>query len=116
MKKTVRILSLALAVLMLAATALTLASCGSKLSGTYKTDAVFGSYVSYTFKGDKVTFETVVAGVTAATIEGTYKIDGDKITLTWGDEKNDKALSGEMDYKKTDDGIKIGVLELKKEK
>lgn len=93
---------------------LSLVACGNKLSGTYKTDSVLGSYMSYTFDGDKVTFEVVAAGISTVKIDGTYKIDGEKITLTWGDETSDKALSGELDFEKTDDGIKIGILELKK--
>lgn len=93
---------------------LSLVACGNKLSGTYKTEEKLGSYMSYTFDGDKVTCKLVAAGITAATLEGTYKIDGDKITLTWNSDEIDGALAGELDFTKTDDGIKIGVLELKK--
>lgn len=106
-----KLLCVALVVVMM----LSLVACGTKLSGTYKTNSVAGSYVSYTFSGSKVTFKTVALNAVVAEIEGTYKIDGDKITLTWGDEKNDKALSGELSFKKDGKTITIGALELTKE-
>lgn len=94
---------------------LSLVACSTKLSGTYKTDSVAGSYVSYTFSGSKVTFTTYVLGTKAIETTGTYKIDGSEITFTWdnGEESKD-ALSGTQTFEKTDDGIKIGVLTLKK--
>lgn len=94
---------------------LSLVACGSKLSGTYKTDSLAGSYVSYTFSGSKVTFTTYVLGTKAIETTGTYKIDGNEITFTWdnGEESKD-ALSGTQTYEKTEDGIKIGILSLKK--
>lgn len=90
---------------------LSLVACGNKLSGTYESSVT--GLLSYTFEGSKVTF-TVGSGKLSTSITGTYKIDGDTITLTWGDEKNDKALSGEQSFEKTDDGIKIGGVEFTK--
>lgn len=92
---------------------LSLVACGGKLSGTYKTEEIAKSYVTYTFSGSKVTFQAFVLGVGTGEVEGTYKIDGDQITFTW-DGDSDKALTGTQTFEKTDDGIKIGVLTLKK--
>lgn len=118
MKKTVRILSLTLAVLMLAATALTLASCGSKLSGTYKTEGLL-TYQTYTFDGDKVTIKTYggISGTKLLEFEGTYKIDGDEITITYAEDEDtgDALAAGTYEFKKTDDGIKIGTKEMTKQ-
>lgn len=94
---------------------LSLVACGSKLSGTYKTEEKLGSYASYTFSGSKVTFTTYVLGNKVGEATGTYKIDGNEITFTWdnGGDSED-AVSGTQTFEKTDDGIKIGVLTLKK--
>ena len=106
-----RILSLILAVAVLATMCLTFASCG-KLSGTYKNNGIFGlAATELTFKGNKITIE--MGGVTA---EGTYKIKDDKITIEITDENEDEAtwsdilkiFNGEHDFEKGDDYIKIG--------
>jgi len=105
-----RILSVVLAVAVLAALCLTFASCG--LSGTYKNNGLFGlGATELTFKGSKVIVE--MGGVEA---EGTYKIKDDKITIEFADENEDEAtfadlfklLNGEHDFEKGDDYIKIG--------
>ena len=62
---------------------LILFSCGNndKLSGTY-VGSSFGFRKSYTFDGDKVT----VTDMTGIPLNGTYKIDGDTITIkTWSE-------------------------------
>lgn len=105
-----RILSIALAVAVLATMCLTFASCG-KLSGTYKNNGFLGlAATELTFKGNKVTIE--VNGVEA---EGTYKIKDDKITIEIADENEDEAtwsdilkiFNGEHDFEKGDDYIEI---------
>lgn len=53
MKKSIRILSLVLAVAMLAGMALTLVACGNKLSGEYEMSSKLGS-VTLKFSGSKV--------------------------------------------------------------
>lgn len=94
---------------------LSLVACGTKLSGTYETDGILGSYVSYKFSGGKLTVTTYVLGNVVATVEGTYKIDGDQITITYNTDNDDnEGISGTQSFEKTDDGIKIGVLTLKK--
>ena len=108
MKKLTKVLALAIVVAM---ACLALASCGG-LSGTYENNGFFGAGATeLTFKGNKITVE--MGGVEA---EGTYKIDGDKITIEIEDENEDEAtwgdlfqiLNGEHDFEKGDDYIKIG--------
>ncbi len=97
---------------------LSLAACGNKLSGTYSVKNALGE-VSYTFDGDKVVVKTFALGVKVLEVEGTYKIDGDEITLTYGsdDAKGDgNVLSGTQKFVKGDGYIEIGALKLEKQK
>lgn len=103
MKKLTKVLALAVVVAM---ACLVLASCG--LSGKYE-----GSLHTLEFKGSNVTIKGNVSKITA---EGTYKIDGDKITITL-DNVGDNAFSasdalamfnGEHDFEKGDGFVKIG--------
>lgn len=103
MKKSVRVLAVAMALLMVM---VVLASCGTKLSGTYK-----GTLTTLTFDGDKVTASDLTGIVK---IEGTYKIDGDKITLTFGNDT--LKLGGEHTFEKDGDTIKIDGIKYTKEK
>jgi len=103
-----RILSVVLAVAVLAALCLTFASCG--LSGTYKNNGLFGlGATELTFKGSKVIVE--MGGVEA---EGTYKIKDDKITIELENDGNLgwddllKVFNGTHDFEKGKDYIKIG--------
>ena len=94
---------------------LSLAACGNKLKGTYKTEETWGSYVSYTFDGNEVTVKTYVAGVKLLELEGTYEInkDADEITITYGDEQeSDDIISGTQSFEKGDGYIKIGTTKL----
>ena len=68
-----RIVCLVLAAVLLTAL---LAGCGSKLSGKYSSGGLIPQ--TFTFKGDNVTMSAF--GITA---EGTYKIQGDKIVITY---------------------------------
>lgn len=108
MKNLVRILSLALVVVMLCAT---LASCAG-LSGTYSAD-VFGVKTTYKFGAFGKVTATVEALGQSETIEGKYKVDGDKIIFTY--EEDGKESTNEAKFEKTDDGIKIGGVDFKKQ-
>ena len=108
MKKTVKILALVMVAAMLCCV---LASCGNTLKGTYKTDGLFGiGEVKYTFDGDKFTY-AYVPGVDALaiTLNGTYVIEDNQITLTLSDGSEDsQSISGTHAFEKGDDYIKIG--------
>ena len=117
MKRSVKILALAMAALMLC---LSLVACGKKLSGEYELDATIlgtGAVTTYAFSGSKVTItlETKAGGIVTKTIElnGKYAIDGDKITFEFEGE-DAKTYSGEFDFEETEKGIKIGIVEYKK--
>ena len=107
MKKTfVRALALTLVAVMLVTM---LVSCGGIKAGEYKSAELLGSYTKYTFKGNNYTLESYIANnkVDSATVEGTYKVDGDEIIFTWedseGNEKTDTVAFAEND----DGSIKI---------
>ena len=106
MKKTVKILALVMVAAMLCCV---LASCGNTLKGTYKTDGLLGiGEVKYTFDGDKFTYVAGV-GALAITLNGTYVIEDNQITLTLSDGAEDsQSISGTHAFEKGDDYIKIG--------
>ena len=105
-KNIIKIAALSLVLVMLVAT---LASCGG-LSGTYE-----GIGTEYTFKGNKVSIQINALGIDIGDpIEGTYKISGDKITLTFADEEGADEYSGTFDFEKGEDYIKIGVAKYNK--
>ncbi len=121
MKKSIKLISVVLAALMLC---FALASCGKKLSGTYSAeiDIVLVKYTAtYEFSGSKVTAtkETeggITGAVNSVTFEGEYEIEDDKITFTWDTEDDDGVIKGgTFKFEKTDDGIKIGTVEYKKQ-
>ncbi len=117
MKTITRILALTL---MTAVLLLVLASCSGSapLDGTYKAE-VFGTGTEYVFNGKTVTLHVTVAGMVAATLEGTYEIAENKITLTFGgDEDTAKQYSGMFDFSMDEEGdtIKIGIVEYSKVK
>ena len=109
MKKFAKIMALALVAIMLCTA---LVSCGKKLSGEY--EATFlGSGIVLEFKGNKVTYTAKAAGAEVASVEGTYKIEDDKITLTFeaekdSEEKAAEEMSGTFDFEEGEDYIKIG--------
>ena len=102
-----KIISTLLVCVLLLGCVLTLASCGKKLRGTYVMEIGGVELASYTFKGKKV---TVKSG--SVTTEGTYKIKGDKITITM--EVEGEEFEEEYDFEKGKDYIKIDGVELKK--
>ena len=105
MKKSVRILALAMALLMVT---FVFASCGKTLKGTYSAE-IAGTGVEMTFEGKNVTIALKLLGAELGSSTGTYKIEDDKITLTF-DSDNDKvkAYNGTFDFEEGDDYIKIG--------
>ena len=112
MKKTVRLIALAMVAIVLC---LALASCGKTLSGKYSAEAL-GTGVTYEFSGKKVTITSKAVGVEVYSVEAEYKIEDDKITITIpGDADEDaKDVGGTFDFVETEDGIKIGIVEYKK--
>ncbi len=92
MKKTIRIMALVMALVMLCGM---LAACGNVLSGTYSNGIggdTLGGKVSYTFSGKKVTISATVSLIVSSTaeFEGEYEIseaaDGTKnITFSFED-------------------------------
>ncbi len=119
MKTTLRITAIVLVVLMLA---LALAACGKILSGEYSAEKL-GSGITLEFEGKNVTAIIKVATVKLGEIEGTYSINGDKITLDFVDEDAAEDedvrdyladINGEFDFEETEDGIKIGKIEFEK--
>lgn len=111
MKRSIRILAIAMVAIMLC---LTLVSCGKKLSGTYSAE-IFGSGAEYEFKGSKVTITVKALGTEVATAEGKYSIDDDKITFEFeSDDEDVKEYSGTFDFEEKEDSIKIGIIEYEK--
>ena len=105
MKTTVRIIAVLLLVCMLGATVV---ACGKKLSGTYSAEFI-GTGVEYVFDGSKVSINLKAAGVQLASAEGTYSIDGDKITIEFESEDDKvKNYAGTFDFEEGEDYIKIG--------
>ena len=111
MKKSIRIIAVALVAVMLC---LSLVACGKKLSGTYSAE-ILGSGAEYEFKGSKVTVTYKALGVVGFEAEGTYKIKDDKITFTFeSDDKDAKDYNGTFDFEEGDDYIKIGIIKYTK--
>ena len=117
MKKTLRIMAIAMVALMLC---LSLTSCfGKKLSGTYEAEVDIGlasSSYEYTFKGKNVTLvvtkKTFATSEDKDTYEGTYEIteldNGDmEITFNFEDE-GEGVKSGTVSFEEGEDYIKIG--------
>jgi hypothetical protein len=114
MRKLTKIVAL---VLVVALACVALASCGKKLSGTYKAEVV-GTGATYTFKGSKVTITAKLFGA-ETTFEGKYEIyeeDGaEKIKFTFEDEDAEQ-YSGSFSFSEGDGYIKIGVIKYTKSK
>lgn len=122
MKKSVRVLAVAMALLMVM---VVFASCGKTLKGTYSAeiDVVVLKYTaSYEFSGKNVTVTKVVnpkiGESKTLTIEGTYEIitnDDDtmdiKLSFTTED---DHIKSGTFDFEEGDGFIKIAGLKYTK--
>ncbi len=122
MKKTVRILAVVMAVLMVT---LVLASCGKTLKGAYsaEVDVVVLKYTAtYEFSGKNVTVTKVVnpliGDTKTSTIEGTYEIiENDDGTMDIKFEfktDDDHIKSGTFDFEEGEDYIKIGIVKYTK--
>lgn len=119
MKKSIKILAIVMTVVMVC---LTLASCGKKLSGDYTADFL-GTGTTLSFKGSNVTMTVKVLTVEVASVEGTYKIEDDKITFDFIDEdkvedEDAKAVladfNGTLKFEEGDDYIKIAGVKYEK--
>ena len=105
MKKTTKILALVLVVAMLGCM---LAACGKKLSGKYSMEA-FGTGATMDFSGSKVTITVKLVGKELASVDGTYKIEDDQITLNFESDEDDvNKYNGTFDFEEGDGYIKIG--------
>ncbi len=122
MKKTVRILAVVMAVLMVT---LVLASCGKTLKGAYsaEVDVVVLKYTAtYEFSGKNVTVTKVVNPLIGdsktSTIEGTYEIiendDGSMDIKFEFKTADDHIKSGTFDFEEGEDYIKIGIVKYTK--
>ncbi len=118
MKKSIRLIAIAVVAVMLC---LSLASCAQTLSGKYENDDL---NVTYEFSGKNVKITApkgIVGALTGekAVYEGTYEIDEDHITITLVDDEGeeiDNAYAGTFDFKEDDDGdITIGKVEYEKQ-
>jgi len=112
MKKATKLLALTLALVMVLSM---LAACGTRLNGTYRAE-VLGNGMSYSFKGSSVTLNVSLLGTVVASVEGTYKIEDGKITLSFsGDAEEAKEYSGTFDFVQNENSIKIGMFEYVKD-
>ena len=112
MKKSVRILALALA---LVTVCFVFVACGKKLSGTYTAD-IWGSGVAMTFDGKEVKIAVTVLDKEVASRTATYEIKDDKISFEFADEEEVEntiakkvleAMEEPADFEEGDDYIKI---------
>ena len=115
-----KFISIALLCVLLVGCMFTLASCGKKLSGTYKIDALVASS-SYEFKGSKVIITAEALGAQKS-FEGKYKItenDKDETVIVFTFEDSDaQKYSGEFPFTSGKEGdteyIKIAGVKYKK--
>ena len=77
------------AILLICVLVCSLTACAAKLNGTYSSDGIIKQ--SFTFKEDNV----VIMSAFGIDAEGTYKIDDDKITITY------KLLNLSYDWEKS---------------
>lgn len=113
MKTTVKVVSVALVIVMLAAV---LASCGSTIMGTYsnQSSGILGTNgAKYEFKaGGKVAITTTIVNQNNTT-EAKYKIEGDKITFTYENDGDTKSTT--HSFEKGDGYIKIDGIQYDKQ-
>ncbi len=129
MKKTIRIMALALALVMLCGM---FVACGKTLSGTYSMEAglggLVGGSVSMTFSGSKVTITTtgtLLGSTSTAESKGTYEIteaeDGTmSINIALDDDADEDAKTYEGNFTFAEDKeaetISIGIFTFTKKK
>lgn len=97
-----------ISVMLICVMACSLTACATKLSGTYTSDGIIEQ--SFTFKEDDV----VVISAFGIDAEGTYKIEDDKITITY--KLLNLSYDWEKSFEKDGDTITIDGTEFVKEK
>lgn len=97
-----------ISVLLIFVMACSLTACATKLNGTYTSDGLIEQ--SFTFKEDNI----VVISAFGIDAEGTYKIEDDKITITY--KLLNLSYDWEKSFEKDGDTIKIDGTEFVKEK
>ncbi len=118
MKKSIRIIAVAIAAIVLCMSLVSCGLFGKKLDGKFENES---NGVTYDFDGKNVTI-TAPDGILGAiggksvTYEGTYEIDDDKITFKLvdddGDELEDCYYNGTFDFEEAKNGdIIIGKTE-----
>ena len=121
MKKSIRILAVVLALMMVT---VVFASCAKTIKGTYKAEiggSLAGYTATYTFSGKKVEISktaTLLGQSKTTTLEGTYEIaekdDGTmEITITL-DSEDDDIKSGTFTFEEGENYIKIGLVKYDK--
>ena len=111
MKKSVRILAVVMALLMVT---LVFASCSKTLKGKYSSE-LMGTGSTLEFSGKNVTITYKFMGAELASVEGTYEIKDDKITIDIeSDNEFIAAMDGTFDFAEDGDTIKIGITTYKK--
>ena len=123
MKRSVRILAVALALLMVT---FVFASCGKTIKGTYEAEidgGLLGKYTAtYEFSGSKVTVTrkttNILQQVETKTYNGTYEItenDDGTMEITFNLENGDDAIKSEtLTFEQGEDFIKIGLFKYNK--
>ena len=122
MKKSIRILAVVMALLMVT---VVFASCAKTIKGTYsaEVDVVVLKYTAtYEFSGKNVTVTKVVNPLIGEsktyTIEGTYEIienDDDTMDIKFEFKTEDEHIkSGTFDFEQGEDFIKIGIVKYNK--
>ena len=122
MKKSIRILAVVMALLMVT---LVFASCGKTLKGAYKAEIGLGGLAGYTavyeFSGKKVKITktaTLLGQSNTTTLEGTYEItekDDGTMEITISLETSDDDIkSGTFTFEEGENYIKIGLVKYEK--
>ena len=122
MKKSIRILAVVMALMMVT---VVFASCAKTIKGTYSAEvdiAVLKYTATYEFSGKNVTVTKVVNPLVGEsktyTIEGTYEIienDDDTMDIKFEFKTEDEHIkSGTFDFEQGEDYIKIGIVKYNK--
>ena len=122
MKKSIRILAVVLAMLMVS---FVFASCGKTISGTYEAEVdikIMKYTATYEFSGSKVNVTkkttTILGTVDTVEFAGTYEIaknDDGTMEITFEFEtEDDQIKSGTFAFEEGEDYIKIGVIQYNK--